>query len=52
MMAGGAFVDDGHDPSVNPFKMPLDNDIFQRRDQERLKKKQVTNWRCIEIVQK
>ncbi|XP_067933536.1 cilia- and flagella-associated protein 100-like [Watersipora subatra] len=33
--------DDGNDPNVNPFKMPLDNDIFQRRDQERLRKKQL-----------
>lgn len=37
----GPFLEDGHDPTVNPFKMPLDNDIFQRRDQERLRKKQV-----------
>ena len=35
-------VDDGMDPNVNPFRMPPDNDIFQRRDQERLRKKQVT----------
>ena len=34
-------VDDGMDPNVNPFRMPPDNDIFQRRDQERLRKKQV-----------
>lgn len=35
------FSEDGNDPNVNPFRMPPDNDIFQRRDQERQKKKQV-----------
>jgi len=34
-------VENGYDPNVNPFRMPPDNDIFQRRDQERLRKKQV-----------
>lgn len=39
-------VENGYDPNVNPFRMPPDNDIFQRRDQERLRKKQVIFFIC------
>ena len=42
-------VDDGMDPNVNPFRMPPDNDIFQRRDQERLRKKQVRIVRTVQV---
>jgi len=31
---------DEHDPKINPFKMPPDNDIFLLRDKERQKMKQ------------
>ena len=42
-------VDDGMDPNVNPFRMPPDNDIFQRRDQERLRKKQVRTVSTVQV---